>query len=179
MNKKLRDRYLIISAIQLFFLPAITLLQQLAVRNDKVISYVARINQIWPEKYPVSRLMTSSIIFFVLMTWAIMHFHQKNKRYQSKSDRIYPMIPAEVAMVLLGYTSFVSYLSTEVLSTYYLASLLLAIAVLMEIAKVSYYLVSCPNSTIEPKLKNQKKKQVSGNKGAGQKAEFVKRSKKK
>ncbi len=181
MNKKLRDRYLVISAIQLFFLPAITLLQQIAVRNEKLMSYMLHINKAWPEQYPVARLITSSVIFFVLMTWAIMHFHSKNKRYQNPKDRIYPMIPAEVALVLLGYTSFVSYLGPDIVITYYYATILLFLAVVIEVAKVSYYLVSCPNATIQPNLKNQRLQKNQTNKASNknQSSEFIKRSRKK
>lgn len=176
MNKKLRDRYLIVSAIQMLFLPAITILQQTAAKNPSLMAHMARINETWPQNYPVQRLATTAVIFFVMMTWAILHFQRKNRRYQDPKDRIYPILPAEMALTLLAYTSFVSYLSPEIASTYYYAVILLTIAMAIEIAKVANYLVTCPNETIQPKLKSQKK---PASKNAGKGNDFVKRSKKK
>lgn len=185
MNKKLRDRYLIISAIQLLVFPAVTILQQMAASNQGLIERMTYINAVWPEKYPLQRLTTTAVIFFVLLTWAIMHFHHKNRRYQDPKDRIYPMLPAEMAMTMLGYTAFISYLGPDVISTFYYAVILLTIAMVVEVAKVAHYLVSCPNETIQPKLKEQKRTAAkagarnSKKNTSSKNTEFVKRTKRK
>ena len=175
MNKKLRDRYLIVSAIQMLVFPAITLLHQIAAKNQALAEKILYVNTHWPEKYPLQRLSTTAVIFFVILTWAIIHFHHKNRRYQDPKDRIYPMLPAEMALTMLGYTAFISYLSPEVISGYYYSVIILTVAMVMEVAKIANYLVSCPNETVQPKLKKQKVGNPK-NKG-GSNAEFIKRKK--
>ena len=180
-QKKQTKRYLWVSAFQLAFLPVLTLLQQLAVRNEALMAHILQINELWPQKYPLTRLATSSVIFFALMTWASLHFQRKNAKYQSKEDKIYPMIPVETSLVLLGYTTFVSYMSPESVLAYHYIVLLLALVMVIEIIKVANYMVSCPNETTQPTLKNQKPKSSpkSGKASKDQGPAFVKRSKKK
>lgn len=179
MKKKLRDRYLIISAIQMLALPAIVLLEQSAGTRASLAARVAQTNTTIQTTWPIERMLTSSVIFFVLVTWAILHFQNKNKRYQDGTDRIYPVLPAESALAMLGYTAFVSYLGTDTIQTYYYAVGILVVTMLIEVAKVSYYLVNCPNETIHPALRNKKQKAAPNkHQRTARGNEFVKRKRK-
>lgn len=132
MKKMNKVFYIIATILQVLLLVGIYVVNYFTRKKMGMLRYVIYKNGIFEEAYPIQQLQYISILVFIILMILTLVFYIKKKSKLNRS-----ILNMNIVMVILTsiYTGFTLLYSTEDFRSFYFMSLMLGLAIFIQIIK--------------------------------------------
>lgn len=135
-----RTAYVIVNILEIALLIGTYIINYFTVKKMGMLRWVVFKNMTWEKVYPVAMLKITTAVILAAATAVVFLFFLKRRKQLKKIAAGMNILMLVLTSVYLGYT--IGY-STELMKAYYLISLMLVLAALLQIVKSFVGILAC------------------------------------